>query len=421
MLLLVLAAQLTAGVLLAFSARRAVLLAAAVAPQPPGPALTPAPGQPAADRPRVEVLVPCHNEAASLPKLFPALEALDYPRAALRVTLVDDASSDRSAVLAQAWAEGQPWARVLALPGNVGKAQALNLALAAELHPDFEPEIVAVYDADHLPRPDALRALVAPFAQPEVAGVSGQMHVDNGLESLAAGYALIESDVNQFVTMRAKDRLNLAPALLGSNCAYRLAALRAVQGFRGGALLEDSDLTLALAQAGLRTRFAPASISGHHAPRSVAGYIQQHLRWNRGFHQVSRGRLWGAQGLWRDRRLSLLMKIELTFFAFGYADRLALLAGAAFALADWIWPGTFEFPLAALVIYFALPALEMVAALALAGEPPAAFARLAVVPFFFALDITIAVWAMAQSVLRRPLRWTATERPNAGQPAPKQP
>ena len=93
MLLLVLAAQLTAGVLLAFSARRAVLLAAACLPRrQPGP--TPEP--PADHLPPVEVLIPCHNEARSLPGLFAALEALDYPRDGLRVTLVDDASTDSS-------------------------------------------------------------------------------------------------------------------------------------------------------------------------------------------------------------------------------------------------------------------------------------------------------------------------------------
>ena len=130
MLLLVLAAQLTAGVLLAFSARRALLLATAMLPAAPDPA----PAAPPAELPRAEVLVPCHNEAASLPQLFPALEALDYPRDRMRVTLVDDASGDGSVALALAWAKGRPWARVLALPGNVGKAQALNLALAGHLN-----------------------------------------------------------------------------------------------------------------------------------------------------------------------------------------------------------------------------------------------------------------------------------------------
>ena len=410
MFLLVLAAQLTAGVLLAFSARRAVLLAAASLP---GPAPDPQPRE--ADLPRVEVLVPCHNEAASLPGLFPRLEALDYPRERLRVTIVDDASTDAS---------GRPG------PG-LGRRAAVGAGAGAARQRGQRPRRSTRRSPAHRTRPLSPRspssttpttspspARCAPWwrrsRRPEVAGVSGQMRVINGLESPAAAYSLIESDVNQFITMRAKDRLNLAPALLGSNCAYRLAALRAVQGFRGGALLEDSDLTLALAQAGLRTRFAPASISGHHAPLSVAGYVRQHLRWNRGFHQVSGGRL---GPLWRDPRLSLLLKIELTFFAFGYADRLALLAGLAWAAGDWLWPGTFRFPLVVLVIYFGLPALEMVAALVLAGEPPAAFARLAYVPFFFVLDIGIAAWSLAQTLLRRPLHWGATERPNAGQAA----
>src|SRR5262249_50267466 len=154
-------AQLTAGVLLAFSARRAALLAAACLPTrsnpPPPPAgegrgdegpvaeaeqaggLPGSPqGSPYADPeartratepplplpfgegggagralgvrlPLVELLIPCRNEAASLPALFAALEALDYPRERLRLTLVDDASTDSSPMLAQAWAAARPW------------------------------------------------------------------------------------------------------------------------------------------------------------------------------------------------------------------------------------------------------------------------------------------------------------------------
>ena len=405
MLLLALAAQAAAVVLLAFSARRALLLAAACLPDPR------LAGAGAGAFPTVLVLAPGRNEAAALPGLFQKLEALDYPRQLLRVIIVDDGSTDGTGRLAQAWAASRPWAAALLLPANRGKAQALNEALASGLHPGFAPELIVVYDADHRPEPGALRALAAPFQQPEVGAVSGQMRVANGLASPAAAYAMIESLVNQFISMRAKDRLRLAPGILGSNCAYRASALRAAGGFRGGALLEDSDLTLALALAGWRTGFAPASISDHAAPLSVGGYVRQHLRWNRGFHQVTAGRL---GGLWRSPRLSPLLKLELTFFAFGYADRLALLAALVFTLADLARPGTFGFPLVVWGIYFGLPAVEMVTALVLARERPAAYLRLAYVPVFFALDIAIAAWSAAQSLLRRPLRWGATERAAAG-------
>ena len=233
------------------------------------------------------------------------------------------------------------------------------------------------------------------------------MRVVNGRASPAAFYALVESHVNQFVAMRAKDRLNLAPALLGANCAYRLSALQAVGGFRPGALLEDSDLTLAFTLNGWRTRFVEDSVSEHHAPVSLRGYLRQHLRWNRGFHQVIGGRL---SALWANSRLSFLLKLELTFFALGYADRLALPAGALFTAIDLLRPGTFGFPLVVWLIYFGLPVLEMLAALVLAREPLGMFMRLVYVPFFFALDIAIALWSNVETLMRKPFAWGITER-----------
>lgn len=400
MLLLSLAARLTALTLLAFTARRALLLLAASLPtrrretRPQAAAL-----------PAVHVCVPCRNEAAALPGLLAALDRLDYPRSALYVTLVDDASTDGSASLAATWAETRTWASVLALPASAGKAQALNKAVA--LQRGGPAELIVIYDADHHPTPGSLRALVAPFSDAQVGAASGQMRVANGAQTPAAYYAHLESLVNQFITMLGKQRLNLVPALLGSNCAYRRAALQALGGFQRGALLEDSDLTLALAQAGWQTRFVPASVSNHHAPPTVRGYVQQHLRWNRGFHQVAGGRL-GA--LWRASRLSLPLKLELTAFALGYADRLALVVGALFTLVDAVRPATFGFPRSLWLLYFGVPALEMLAALRLAREPLGMYVRLAFVPFFFAIDIAVAAWSTVLSVARQPLSWTQTER-----------
>ncbi len=422
-LFLSLLAYAIAAVLLAFSLRRAVLLITACLPK--------SPNRPITQSPRALILIPCRNEAHSLPGLFDALDQLDYPRDTHRVciVIVDDGSTDHTAATARALIAARPWAQLLSLPTNVGKAQALNEALLTPPPPSPTPwamergaglgvggeaEILVIYDADHRPAPDSLRALVAPFVadplqgmDPRVAAVSGQMRVANGDASPAAFYAMIESHVNQFITLRAKDRLDLAPAILGSNCAYRLNALREVGGFRRGALLEDSDLTLAFALAGWRTRFTPESISEHHAPTTVRGYVKQHLRWNRGFHQVIAGRL---ASLWANSRLKLSLKLELTFFALGYADRLALLVGALLTVIDLLRPGLFGFPLVVWLIYFGLPALEMLAALVLAREPLGMFMRLVYVPFFFALDIAIALWSNVETLRRKPFAWGITER-----------
>jgi len=383
-------------ILLAFSVRRAVLLLAALWP-------TPRRAQ-TAFTPTVAAFIPCRNEATALPGLLHALENLDYPRTHLQVTIIDDGSTDHTASVARQWIAEHPEARLLVLPRTSGKAHALAEGLRST-----HSELLVVYDADHHPQPASLRALVAPFAEPAVVAVSGQMRVVNGEASPAAFYAMIESHVHQLITTRAKDRLALAPAVLGSNCAYRVSALRACGGFQTGTLLEDSDLTLALALAGGRICFAPESISAHHAPITLRGYLQQHLRWNRGFHQVTGRRL---LDLWRQPTLSLPLKIELTFFALGYADRLALVVGALFTFFDLLRPDTFGFPLWVWLVYFGLPALEMVAALVIAREAWGMFARLVYVPFFFGFDILVALWSSAQSLWHKPLTWKATERPH---------
>jgi 1,2-diacylglycerol 3-beta-glucosyltransferase len=367
--------------------------------------------------PTVHVLVPCRDEAAVLPGLLAALDALDYPRDRLSVTVLDDGSRDATRAIAQQWAQARAWAAVRSWPESRGKSAALAEACAPCGDPATAPaaaEVVWVYDADHRPAADSLRRAMRYFADERVGAVNGLMLPDNGLDSLPAYYATVEALVHQRVTMQAKDRLDLAPAVLGSNCGYRRAALEAAGGFAPGLLLEDSDLTIVLVRAGWRVRFAPEAVSAHQAPVTLAGYWRQHVRWARGFYQVA-GRQLGA--LLRDNRLSPWLRLELALFALGYLDRLALLAATALLAVDafapafglrasggaglllWVW-----------LLYFAVPWAQVVAAFALQRAPRGYWLRLGVVPLFFVLDVIMAVASALASALRRPLRWARTER-----------
>ena len=91
-LALSLLAYATAAVLLAFSLRRAVLLITACLPRPPD--------HPTTGLPDILILIPCRNEAASLPGLFDSLDRLDYPREQMRVVIVDDGSTDDTSAAA---------------------------------------------------------------------------------------------------------------------------------------------------------------------------------------------------------------------------------------------------------------------------------------------------------------------------------
>jgi GT2 family glycosyltransferase len=291
-----------------------------------------------------------------------------------------------------------------------GKAQALNGALAQI---NFG-EVVVVYDADHRPAPQSLTRLVAAFDDPSVAGASGRTLPANATASLPAYYATVESLVHQLITLRAKDRLALAPALLGSNCAYRRRALIEAGGFRAGALLEDSDRTLALARRGHRLRFVPDATAWHQAPETVEGYIRQHLRWARGFNDVARDHA-GAALL--DRQLPLRLRIELALFSLGYLDRLALLAGLALKVVggsprspDGRRRAKDEPLGSVLKIALLMPLFQIAAALLIDRAPKAMWLRLPAVPLLFGLDILVAVRATLESLLNRPRIWTKTQR-----------
>ena len=97
------------------------------------------------------------------------LLAVDYPADRLQIIVVSDGSTDGTADILQ-----QYRGRVdsILLPQG-GKASALNAGVAAARH-----EILVFADARQTFARDALRALVAPFADPGVGGVSGELVLD---------------------------------------------------------------------------------------------------------------------------------------------------------------------------------------------------------------------------------------------------
>lgn len=379
------------AVLFLFTLRRLLFTSTLLASSPSSPSSSSFP---------VLLLIPARNESQTLPHLFDSLDALDYPKDLLQITLINDGSTDDTlTIMTQAASSRNNW-YVLDLEKNVGKAQALNLAL----HAYNFGEIIYIFDADHRPQKKCLRVAVSAFNDPKVAGVSGRTIPSNTLSSPAAYYSTIESLVHQLITMRGKDILHLGPALLGSNNGYRRSALQQVNNFRTGAFLEDSDLTLTLHRAGYITRFVPNAVSFHQTPFTLRGFIRQHLRWGRGFNDVARTHLFD---LLRDSRLSLLMRLELALFSLGYLDRLALLL----ALALIAFPTDLR-PLliGGVTVSLIMPFIQIIAALMYDRASLAMWIRLPlVIPFFF-LDIAIAVSAMAMTLLNRPRLWQPTER-----------
>lgn len=345
--------------------------------------------------PDMLVLIPCHNEESTLPELFSHLSSLRYPANHHQIVFIDDAATDNTAALVTFYAKKNP-VSIISQPQRRGKAAALNKALRQIKYGD----LIAVLDADERPHPDTLIHLATALHQSNVGAAGGQRRVRNARQSPFATYAAFESLVHQYITARAKDRLCLGPPLLGSNCVYRRAAVEQIGGFRNGALLEDSDLTLRLLAAGWQTRFVAAAHSKHDAPHTWSGYWQQHLRWNHGFHQApSPPKLISTASPW-------LLHLEQHMFRLGYLDRLFTLTGLVLLR----WYGALGWVVGVSLL---TPLLQVMLALHLSDRDQSLWRRLPWLIIIYPIDMAVALVGLIQTARGKVPVWETRSARNS--------
>jgi cellulose synthase/poly-beta-1,6-N-acetylglucosamine synthase-like glycosyltransferase len=117
--------------------------------------------------PTVAVVIAAYNEESVIARRIENLLALDYPPEKLEIVVSSDASGDRTEEIALQY----PRVQVVPNPRG-GKVAAQDRAVR-----QTRSEIVAFSDANCTWAPDALRRLVEPFADPDVAYVCGQLRI----------------------------------------------------------------------------------------------------------------------------------------------------------------------------------------------------------------------------------------------------
>jgi cellulose synthase/poly-beta-1,6-N-acetylglucosamine synthase-like glycosyltransferase len=117
--------------------------------------------------PSVTVIIAAYNEESVIARRIENLLELDYPQEKLSIVVSSDASSDGTEEIALQYGG----VRVISNPRG-GKVAAQDRAVR-----ESSGEIVAFSDANATWSPDALRLLVRPFADPDVAYVCGQLQI----------------------------------------------------------------------------------------------------------------------------------------------------------------------------------------------------------------------------------------------------
>jgi len=191
--------------------------------------------------PPVSLIVPAYDEEEVIAAKVANSLALDYPRQLLQVIVAADGCADATAERARAAGADL----VLELPPG-GKVAALNAAAERA-----SGELLACSDANSEWAPDALRRLVAPFADPAVGYVCGQVRfLDAGGGNLEGAYWRYE------MALRERESA-LAGVTAGNGAIYAVRRDAYVPLRPAGS--HDLSFPFLLAKRGLRSLYAPAA------------------------------------------------------------------------------------------------------------------------------------------------------------------
>jgi len=278
--------------------------------------------------PHVAILFSAHNEESVILKRLENLAALDYPAERLHVFVGVDGGSDRTAEIALEWArthplplqggdpekaKSHPQVHVIVSPENHGKTAMLKRlvregggrsvedTLTLTLSPEGRgnsassspfrgedrgegvkwTEILTFTDANTMFAPDAMRQLVAPFADPKVGGVCGQLvFLDStGAETRENLYWRTET-----LLKTAESRLD---SCLGANGAiYAIRPELFWDGIPESTIIDDFVIGMKVRERGFQMIYEPQALAYEPTPARIADEWRRRVRIGAGAFQA---------------------------------------------------------------------------------------------------------------------------------------
>ena len=258
--------------------------------------------------PHITVQLPLFNEMYVVERLVKAVTEIDYPRDRLEIQVLDD-STDETVGIARATVE-----KYAALGFDIHylhrddrtgfKAGALEQGMKTA-----KGKLIAIFDADFVPKPDFLYKLIHHFTDPIVGCAQMRWSHINGSYNLLTRLQTIMLDGHFVVEQTTRNRSGNFFNFNGTAGIWRREAIEMSGGWQHDTLTEDTDLSFRAQLMGWRFVYlldedAPAEI-----PVEINAFKAQQRRWAKGVLQVwfkLYKRIWAAP-------LPLRVKLEMFF------------------------------------------------------------------------------------------------------------
>jgi len=231
--------------------------------------------------PAVDVFIPTYNEPVEIVRrtLIGAM-TIDYPHK--QVYVLDDGRRREIQEMTKAQGAGY-----IARPDNRhAKAGNLNHALGLT-----SGELVAVFDADHVPVRSFLRNTVGFFADAKVALVQTAQHFFNPdpfeRNLKLSGRIPPEQHFFYHVIQCGNEFWNSA-FFCGSCAVLRRSAIESIGGIRVETVTEDAHTAMELHARGFDSVYLRMPLAAGLATETFAAHVKQRMRWARGMAQILR-------------------------------------------------------------------------------------------------------------------------------------
>lgn len=234
------------------------------------------------DPPPLTVLIAAYNEERHIVDTLGSIAAQRY-EAEIEVIVIDDGSSDHTVERVEAFTGGSSSQagrslRLLRMPRNGGKANALNAGLAEARH-----EHIVTLDGDTYLYCDALRNLALNHVHSPIntRATAGTVLARNSRQNLLT--RLQEWDYFQGIAVVKRIQSLFQGTLVaqGAFSIYEREALREIGGW-AQTVGEDIVLTWALIDHEYRVGYAENAFAFTNVPTTLGAYYRQRRRWARG-------------------------------------------------------------------------------------------------------------------------------------------
>jgi poly-beta-1,6-N-acetyl-D-glucosamine synthase len=231
--------------------------------------------------PTVALVICAFNEQNVIGQKIENSLALEYPRERLRIFVISDGSTDRTASVVRQYAD----ARIELIDRTVRRGKIANLN---EWLPKRREEILVLSDANVMYRSDALTKLVRRFCDPGVGCVSGKVILTESapeLEGPTQNYYSLEWRLQEWASSICS-----MPGADGAMYALRRELFRPCPG---DTLIEDFAIAMAIIRQGRRVIHEPEAVGWERGPESLKEEFRRRVRIAAGAAQgLIRGYVW---------------------------------------------------------------------------------------------------------------------------------